>query len=160
MLLPLKAPKDVSGPGSGWECSSHRKGILAKSFVLRYDVVSFAIDRGNVCSVIVTEKRASTLRGVGIGDPLRVAKRAYPWFDCGIPYGYGGVVPACAGRTAWGVNIWFGGHPIDVIEVNAFYSFRDQLRGPPIPGLEAPGSLRDFLMAERRRVIAEAHDSD
>jgi hypothetical protein len=63
---------------------------------------------------------ASTNRGVAIGDSLDEAESAYPEIDCataneGTEYA---TYPFCAGELRPGRNIWFGGDPIDIIELD------------------------------------------
>ena len=87
--------------------------------VWRYrDVVVF-IGRGRVLGFAVTDERAQTRRGVGIGDSLAVASRAYGDLYCNRPdAGYRSAVPRylyCVRDLNPSGYVWFGGDPIDSI---------------------------------------------
>jgi hypothetical protein len=78
------------------------------------------VNRWVVHDVRVGRDGAATSRGVAIGDTLQEAEAAYPEIDCataneGTEYA---TYPFCAGELATGRNIWFGGDPIDIIELN------------------------------------------
>lgn len=91
---------------------------------LRYPTSSFTFARSAVCSVFVVDPAAATQRGVGIGDRLSQAKDAYPGIRCsrhlyendeGVAYIN---FPYCFDRVARSRYLWFGGDPIDTIELS------------------------------------------
>ena len=51
-------------------------------FVLRYEHVAFALTGDRVFGFIVSDRRAVTRRGVGVGDRLNDAREAYPNLTC------------------------------------------------------------------------------
>jgi hypothetical protein len=85
-----------------------------------YDVVFIFKGRQGLGAFEVVEPGAATRRGVGIGDPLEAAERAYPELACGtvnedteyVEY------PACAGKLGPGRFIWIGGDPIKSITMS------------------------------------------
>lgn len=83
---------------------------------LTYPDVDFALYRTRVDSVLVTDADAQTHEGVGIGDNLRVAERAYPSLDCGVQsVGADGdfvPLPHCSGELAPGHWVSFSDDPI------------------------------------------------
>ena len=102
---------------------------------LLYEDVSFFLASGAICEFTVIEEGAATKRGVAIGDPLADAERAYPELECGVvDYGreHTDLAPTCVGRLGPlrrrqqpnsdrgdpGRWIWFGGDPIDTIQMN------------------------------------------
>lgn len=88
---------------------------------LTYDFVSFTAQQDRVCDVVIAEDGAATRRGIAIGDSLDEAREVYPEVHCGReeistetpPVDF----PFCT-YFARGVNVWFGGDPIDTIELN------------------------------------------
>jgi hypothetical protein len=88
---------------------------------LRYDGFSFLVGSAGVYAIMVTE-RARTLRGVGIGDELRLARRRYR-LGCGEGVAgerIGGGVetyPTCRGTIDGRIRIWFGEDPIRSIAI-------------------------------------------
>lgn len=70
-------------------------------------------------SIVISDQDAETRSGVGIGDSLAVARRAYPGIVCdGILYGSDSTNPGdprCGGRSRDGGAIWFAGDPISTI---------------------------------------------
>jgi len=83
-------------------------------------VVFAAEDR--VRAYLTTDPSAQTAAGVGIGDSLAIATRAYPNLDCsGVIGGSDAVNPyslKCHGWLAGGASISFGGDPIDNILIS------------------------------------------
>ena len=82
--------------------------------------VFFGLKGGQVADLTVRRDGSSTDRGVAIGDPLDDADGAYPGLTCGTAQ-LGSEYeqyPACTGQVAPDVFIWFGGDPIDAIELD------------------------------------------
>ena len=71
-------------------------------------------------SIVIDDPRAATQKGVGIGDPLSAAKRAYPSVRCYKARDtFESPSPAyCAGRLAPHRYIWFGNDPIRIIALS------------------------------------------
>ena len=125
---PLDAPLDLTFPAS-FKCPR-----LGEYSALRYSSVSFALD-GEVCLVWVTGEDAATQRGVRPGDALEAAEEAYPELRCGktdVGSDEEVLEPACWGRMSSGVYVWFGGDPIDNIEMATV----------PLLATERPGDSR------------------
>lgn len=108
---PLGVGADLSGPSSmpaGWQ-------------TWRYRDIAVLHSRGKVRGYLTTDPRAQTAAGVGVGDSLAIARRAYSNLDCsGVSIGSDSSNPsylACVGRLRSGDAIWFGGDPIDSIWV-------------------------------------------
>jgi hypothetical protein len=79
------------------------------------------VDRYIVSDIRVAKDGAATNRGVAIGDQLEEARTSYSEVRCataneGTEYA---TYPFCAGRLGPDRYIWFGGDPIDIIEINA-----------------------------------------
>lgn len=87
---------------------------------LRYQEVGFWIGGGVVCLWSTIEEGAATTRGVAIGDPLSAAEEAHSRLDCGVRGRFSEypVVPYCTGKLGPRRFIWFGGDPIETIEMN------------------------------------------
>jgi hypothetical protein len=111
-------------PGSGG-CHVGPVVLRGRARFVRYPSSSFILEGGRICSVMVVEPGAATSRGVAIGDALGAARRAYPGIHCahhryvndeGIA-----VVdfPYCTERSGRSRYVWFGGDPIDTIELAA-----------------------------------------
>jgi hypothetical protein len=93
---------------------------LGSDRTMRYEQVSFFLNRDLVCGFAVIEDGAATNRRVAVGDPLREAEDAYPDIECGTAnegteYA---TFPYCAGRLRPSKYIWFGGNPINTIQMN------------------------------------------
>jgi len=92
--------------------------------VLRYRWVSFGLLNNRVCEMIVAEDGAATQQDVAVGDSLDEAADAFPHFQCGDEYAGEGLfgneatVPYCSGKVAEQRYLWFGGDPVNVIEMN------------------------------------------
>jgi hypothetical protein len=81
----------------------------------------FNLTNGLVVDIGVFQDGAATLRGVAVGDALSEAGQAYPGLACGtIHQGPDSDIDAqvCSGRVAPRRFIWFGGDPIDLIDLN------------------------------------------
>ena len=95
-----------------------------KRTALRYrDVFFFTCKSGTSCArrvgaILISGSRAATTRGVGIGDPLERAQRTYG-LKCASTKLGGDLAEHryCSGRTGPGVLSYFGGDPIDDIEI-------------------------------------------
>lgn len=87
----------------------------------RYQKLVVIVSRGRVRGYATTDRSAQTAAGVGVGDSLVIAERAYTNLDCsGVQLGSDAENPqylACQGRLPSGDEIWFGGDPIDSIWV-------------------------------------------
>jgi hypothetical protein len=112
-------PYDLKSDNA-WDCVTGHDvlGNQHPAGVMRYRGVVLFTDRRS-CAFITTEDGAATQRGVAIGDPMDDAERAYPVLHCGTAnedteYA---TYPFCAGRLphTW---IWFGGDPIDTIQLS------------------------------------------
>lgn len=97
-------------------------GYIRRPDLLRYDDVSvLSTPPDGIHSIVVSDPRAATRKGVGIGDALAEAKRLYPTLHCAKArtMSEGEPAPAyCAGRLAKGRYIWFGNDPIRVIALS------------------------------------------
>jgi hypothetical protein len=103
-----------SCPPSGNEPRQRGRGAH-----FRYKDVAFQLTDHVVCHVTIIEDDAATSRGVAIGDPLDDVEEDYPHLRCGeAEIGEGGAFPVCAGQVAENRYIWFGGDPINTIEMN------------------------------------------
>jgi hypothetical protein len=86
---------------------------------LRYQQVSFGLEDDRVCDMLIVQDGAATTKGVAVGDALDDAHRAYPTFQCGDAYrSEDSTIPYCSGKVAESRYLWFGGDPINVIEMN------------------------------------------
>ena len=98
-------------------------GYIRKPTLLRYDDVAFLSTptRYGVHSIVIDDPQAATQAGVGIGDPLAKAKKAYPTLRCTEEQDGGEYSPdpaKCTGRVADGRFIWFGNDPIRMIALS------------------------------------------
>jgi hypothetical protein len=86
---------------------------------LRYRDVVFMTARGRVYGLLVTDRRATTRRGVGIGHPVRRAAERYKTLDCGIANERSEypTFPYCVGRLDR-LYVSFGGNPIKSITIS------------------------------------------
>jgi hypothetical protein len=87
------------------------------------DYADIAIDTkaGRVVWIVTISPRAQTSRGVGVGDSLALARRAYPHLTCashdsGVDEAFG--PPFCYAHMRPGVNIELIGDPILAIVVH------------------------------------------
>lgn len=87
------------------------------------DYSDTAIDTaaGRVVWIVTISPRAQTSRGVGVGDSLAIARRAYPHLTCaphdaGVDEAFG--PPFCYAQMRPGVNIELIGDPILTIVVH------------------------------------------
>ncbi len=91
------------------------------SEVWRYRELVVFVAGGRVLAYLTTDRSAQTAAGVGVGDSLAIAERAYAGLDCfGVTLGSDAVkpsYPACEGTLRSGDRLWFGGDPIDSIWV-------------------------------------------
>ena len=99
----------------------------------RYPTLVVFASEGRVPAYLTTDPSAQTPAGVGIGDSLKIAKRAYSNLSCGgVIGGSDAVNPyalACRGWLEGGATISFGGDPIDNILVR---NDPEPPRNPPI----------------------------
>jgi len=104
----------------------------------RYSTLVVFVSDGGVRAYLTSDPSAQTNTGVGIGDSLTIAERAYSNLDCGgVIGGSDAANPyslACRGRLASGATISFGGDPID----NILVSMDSQPTGKP-PISRRPG---------------------
>ena len=87
---------------------------------LRYRRVVFMVSGGRVFGLLVTDRRAATRRGVGIGDPLERVSERYRALRCGIANEGSEyrTYPYCAGRLGR-LFVSFGEDPIKSITVSS-----------------------------------------
>jgi hypothetical protein len=108
----------------GWPISlKNPPGYIEKPDLLDYDGVSFLSTPtpAGIHSIVISDPRAATRKGVGIGDALARARRLYPTLHCAEArtMSEGETAPAyCAGRLANDRYIWFGNDPIRVIALS------------------------------------------
>jgi hypothetical protein len=115
---PLRRPDANLAPA--FDCKTGQRRGPHWGETLRYEQVTFIMDGGRVCDFIVTEAGAATNRGVAIGDQLEDSEAAYSDIKCGIA-NEGSEYPQfpyCAGYLGPRRFIWFGGDPIDTIQMN------------------------------------------
>jgi hypothetical protein len=108
----LIAPPATGAPA---ECQTATKNSVEH---LRYRRVSFVTCNKQVFEIFVTDTRAETTAGVGIGDELDEASEAYSDMDCvETAYGdFGEPLKYCSGKPDR-YYIYFGGDPIGSIIV-------------------------------------------
>jgi hypothetical protein len=120
--------RGVHGPDPWRNRTLHEQPTLcphhpgARFVPLTYEAASFTVaPNGWVCSVVVIQDGAATTQGVAIGDSLDEAREKYPGAYCSrAPFGYQEprqTAPFCARRIAHGRSVWFGGDPIDTIDL-------------------------------------------
>jgi hypothetical protein len=108
----------------GWPISlKNPPGYLEKPDFENYDGVTFLSTPtpAGIHSIVISDPRAATTKGVGIGDALAKARHLYPTLHCAKArtMSEGDVAPAyCAGRLAKNRYIWFGNDPIRVIALS------------------------------------------
>jgi hypothetical protein len=92
-----------------------------------YGDVSFSLKGGRVASILVWGKGARTLRGVGNGDSLATAAKAYPGIRCSHSYSNGEYVstPRCEMKLGARRYLYFGGDPVFAIGLSTA-DFRDR----------------------------------
>jgi hypothetical protein len=88
---------------------------------MRYRGVSYGLAGPTVCEIVITDGRARTKRGLRIGDSWERARKLYPDFVCAEAH-ITGEHPRddfrfCTGRTRPGLYAWFGGDPVDLIDI-------------------------------------------
>jgi hypothetical protein len=90
--------------------------------VLRYEDVAFLLSHRGVFSFMVTAGEAVTPRGIGVGDSLDSARRAYSMDNCGKSTRgeplFGGPPPTyrwCRTILEDGAHVFFGNDPIESI---------------------------------------------
>jgi hypothetical protein len=97
-------------------------GYTRRPDLLRYhDVSVLSTPAGGIHSIVISDPRAATKEGVGIGDALAKAGRVYPTLHCvkARTMSEGELAPAyCAGRITTDRYIWFGNDPIRVIALS------------------------------------------
>jgi len=116
---PIGSDFDDGGPLS----QKNPPGYDKKPDLLRYDGVAFLSTPtpAGIHSIVVDDPRAATQKGVGIGDPLAAARKAYPTVRCHPEQDRGEYAPDpahCSGMLAPGRWIWFGNDPIRVIALS------------------------------------------
>ncbi len=82
----------------------------------RYRHVAFVLHHGRVAQLSITDPDAQTSAGVGIGDNVEIARRAYPTLHCQTG---STLLLYCAARTSSGADVWFGPDPIGSISFTA-----------------------------------------
>jgi hypothetical protein len=88
-----------------------------RDYALRYDRVTFFAIRGRVHGFVTADRGATTLRGVGVGDPLDAVHDSYPAATCETAtdahdvdeYDY------CSVRLGTNRYLYFGQDPIGSI---------------------------------------------
>jgi hypothetical protein len=117
---PPVAPEDGSVMPllpSSWEAvSPPDRGTLAGDVSWRYRHVAVVLHHGRVVSLAITDPDAQTSAGVGIGDNVEIARRAYPTLRCQTG---STLLLYCAGSTSSGAEVWFGPDPIGSITFTA-----------------------------------------
>jgi hypothetical protein len=97
-------------------------GYDTRPDLLRYEDVAFLSTPtpAGIHSIVVDDPRAATQKGVGIGDPLAAARRAYPSLRCEAARNTleSPSPPHCSGKLAEGRYIGFGKDPIRVIALS------------------------------------------
>lgn len=101
----IGAPNEIPSPGAPG--------------ALRYPHVSVLLDDGRVTAVVVAEPEAESLRGVGVGDPLDEARKAYPGIRCGeaAKGDAGATFPYCSVRLDAKRWLRFGEDPVQSITI-------------------------------------------
>ena len=128
-LHALGGPAGSGNPGhpsnaDGWPILlKNPPGYREKPELANYDGVTFLSTPtpAGIHGIVISDPRAATRKGVGIGDPLSKARRAYPTLHCAgaRTMSEGETAPAyCAGRLAKDRYIWFGNDPIRVIALS------------------------------------------
>jgi hypothetical protein len=101
----IGAPNEIPSPGTPG--------------TLRYPHLSVLLDNGRVTAMVVAEPEAESIGGVGVGDDLDEARRAYPGLKCGdaAEGDAGATFPYCSVRV--GAERWlrFGEDPIKSITI-------------------------------------------
>jgi hypothetical protein len=110
---PLGSDFYADGGPSTWR----PPGRQARDGALRYRGRAFLASDDRIYGFVITDRRAQTNKGVGIGDSLKIAKRLYPQMRCdvvneGTEYT---AFPACRGRIAPNRYLGFGQDPIRTI---------------------------------------------
>jgi hypothetical protein len=107
---PTQASEDAIPPSGPGEAIS-----------LDYPDLAIDTKAGRVVWIVTTSRRAQTSRGIGVGDSLALARRAYPHLNCAShdasvdePFG----PPFCYAHMHAGVNIELIGDPILTIVVH------------------------------------------
>jgi len=97
-------------------------GYHRKPDLLRYEDVALLSTPtpAGIHSIVISDPRAATQKGVGIGDPLSAAKRAYPTLRClkAEDSSESPTAAHCSGQLAPDRYIWFGNDPIKVIALS------------------------------------------
>jgi hypothetical protein len=110
---------DHPSSAEGWPI-----GYVEKPDLSDYHGVTFLSTPtpAGIHAIVISDPRAATTKGVGIGDALSEARRAYPTLHCAKArtMSEGETAPAyCAGRLTTDRYIWFGNDPIRVIALGA-----------------------------------------
>ncbi len=82
--------------------------------VWRYGRQAFHIHGPTVAEIEVTDPDAQTGAGVGLGDSLEIARRAYPWLQC---WPGDDAQRRCEGHAPSGALVLIGPDPIESIEL-------------------------------------------
>lgn len=112
-------------PAYGWPFKRGRRVKPSRQDVraghMRYSTVVYGIYRGRVSYIETTNPSAQTAAGVGIGDNLGVARRAYPGLKCGPVQRPTRSVPVlvCGGRVGPQRYLSFWSDPITEIRISA-----------------------------------------
>jgi hypothetical protein len=115
---PTKCPRS---PGAAFDIRTYDE--------LTYEGARFLIAPNHrVCSVVVIQDGAGTLRGVAIGDSIDEARERYPHAYCAESNDNTFDPPEtfhfCALRLRPARNLWFGGDPIDTVDLELKGTFR------------------------------------
>jgi len=125
-------PAETSGPSTPLGSDFYDGGPLIqrnppgyddKPDLLRYENVAFLSTPtpSGIHSIVIDDPRAATQKGVGIGDPLAAAGKAYPSLRCQPERDRGEYAPDpahCSGKLADARYIWFGNDPIRIIALS------------------------------------------
>ena len=116
-VTPLGA--DAEGPPGTFASTPGRPSPYDRTAALRYRGMSFVTNNRRVYVIMSSLRGTRTLRGVGVGDALEDARRAYRRLTCSSASDAHGddTFPYCNGRLMPGRFIYFGGDPIGTIAV-------------------------------------------
>ncbi len=90
-----------------------------RSTTLRYDGMSFSTFNRRVYVVVSALQRATSLRGVGVGDRLSEVRRAYPELACGTATDDFGrdTHQYCTAEVHPGRFLYFGSDPVETVAI-------------------------------------------
>jgi hypothetical protein len=95
------------------------RGGSSRVRLLRYAQASFLFCENRVVALVVSDRRARTQAGLGIGDRLEQARRLYRGLRCHRAPAAEGGYPFCVGRLQPQRSLWFGDDPIGSITISA-----------------------------------------